>query len=140
MSDITAHGPIDFVLLEFPGDIPLTECAAELANILDTGAVALYDLLAVRKEADGTFSGLELDQLDGSFAAFAGARSGLLGDQDIADAAEALAPGTVAVLLVYENTWASSFVSAVYRAGGEMVASARLPAADVIEALEALEA
>ncbi len=139
MSDIAAHGPIDFVLLEFPGDIPLAECAAELEAILDTGAVALYDLVAVRKEADGTFSGLELDELDGSFSVFSGARSGLLADEDIAEAAEAMTPGTIAVLFVYENTWAANFVGAVYRAGGEMIASARIPAADVIEALEALE-
>lgn len=140
MSDLTFHGPVDFVLMEFPGDVPLDECAAELSAILDTGAVALYDLLAVRKEADGSFSGLEIDELDGSFSVFAGARSGLLGDDDIASAADAMEPGTVAALIVYENTWAARFVSAAYRAGGQMIASARIPAADVIAALEDLEA
>lgn len=137
MSD--AAGPIDYLLLEFPGDRPLDEAARELLALVDAGIVALYDLVAVRKEADGTFSGIALDQLDGSFAAFAGARSGLLGDDDIAEAAAALDPGTVAVLLVFENTWAAPFVGAAVRAGGQVVATARIPAQDVIEALDALE-
>ena len=140
MSDNDVHGPIDFVLLEFPGDVPLDETAAELAALVDAGFIALFDLIAVRKEADGSFSGIELDELDGSFTAFAGARSGLLGDEDLAAAAEALEPGTVAALIMFENTWAARFVSAAYRAGGQVVASARIPAGDVIEALDALDA
>ncbi len=137
MSDV--YGPIDFVLLEFPGDRPLDEAAAALSALIELGVVALYDLVAVRKESDGTFSGIALDELGGSFAAFSGARSGLLGDDDLASAAEAMDPGTVAVLLVYENTWAVPFVGAALRAGGQMIATTRLPAQDVIDALDALE-
>ena len=48
-------------------------------------------------------------------------------------------PGTVAALIVYENTWAAPLVAAVRGSGGELVASARIPAADVIAALDALE-
>ena len=137
MSEV--HGPIDYVLLEFTGGEPLDEPAAALLELVDRGVVALYDLVAIRKESDGTFSGIALDELGGQFAAFAGARSGLLGDEDLADAAEALEPGTVAALIVYENTWAIPFVDAARRAGGQMVATARIPAQDVIEALDALE-
>lgn len=138
MADV--HGPIDYVLLEFAGGHPLDEAATALLTLVDQGVVALYDLVAIRKEDDGTFSGIALDELGGSFAAFAGARSGLLGDEDLAEAAEALEPGTVAALIVYENTWAIPFVDAARRAGGQMVATARIPAQDVIEALDALEA
>ena len=92
------------------------------------------------KEADGSFSGVALDQLGSSFAAFTGARSGLLGDDDLKEAADALAPGTVAALIVYENSWARPFVAAALRAGGDMVATARIPAQDVMAALDALEA
>lgn len=133
-----AHGPIDFVLLEFTGGAPLDEAAGELMALVDAGIVALYDLVAIRKEDDGTFSGIALDELGGTFAAFDGARSGLLGDEDIAEAAEALEPGTVAALIVFENTWAIPFVGAALRAGGQVVASARIPAAEVIAALDAL--
>lgn len=133
------HGPIDYVLLEFRGGHPLDEVAASLMALVDLGVIALYDLVAIRKDNDGTFSGVALDELGGSFAAFSGARSGLLGDEDIAEAAEALEPGTAAALIVYENTWAVPFVDAALRAGGQMVATARIPAPDVIAALDALE-
>ena len=134
------HGPTDYVLLEFRGGHPLDEVAASLMALVDLGVIALYDLVAIRKDNDGTFSGVALDELGGSFAAFSGARSGLLGDEDIAAAAEALEPGTAAALIVYENTWAVPFVVAALRAGGQMVATARIPAQDVITALDALEA
>lgn len=133
-----AYGPIDFVLLEFSGGEPLDETAAELMALVDAGIVAIYDLVAIRKEDDGSFSGIALDELGGTFAAFAGARSGLLGDEDLAEAAEALEPGTVAALIVFENTWAVPFVGAAMKAGGQVVASARIPAAEVIAALDEL--
>lgn len=133
------HGPIDFVLLEFPGDSSLDAAASALVELIDRGLVALYDLLVVRKDADGSVSGIELDTLDGSFAVFVGARSGLLGDDDVAQAADALEPNTTAVLLMYENTWARPFVAAALDAGGQLVASTRIPAADLIEALDALD-
>ena len=139
MSDTDAHGPIDFVLLEFPGDRPLDETAGALMDLVDRGVVAIYDLVAIRKEADGSFSGMALDELGSSFAAFTGARSGLLGDDDLKEAADAMAPGTVAALIVFENAWARPFVGAAFRAGGQMVASARIPAQDVMDALDALE-
>lgn len=140
MSDTEFPGPVDYVLLEFPGDEPLDGVASELMALADAGIVSVWDLVAVRKEADGSFSGIELDELHGSFTAFDGARSGMLDDDDIAEAAEAMEPGTVAALIVYENSWASRFVTAAYRAGGDVVATGRIPAADIIETLEELEA
>lgn len=140
MTDV--HGPIDFVLVEFPGDKPLRATAEALAGIVDSGVVHLYDILAIRKESDGTFSGLDLADLgdDGmAFSAFTGARSGLLGDDDVAAAADAMEPGTVAVLIVYENTWSRPFVAAAMDAGGQMIASQRLPAQDVMAALDAMD-
>lgn len=133
-------GPVDYVLLEFPGDVPLGEAAAALLELVDSGIVSIWDLVAIRKEADGSFSGIELDAVHESFAVFEGARSGLLGDEDVAEAAGALDAGTVAVLIVWENTWAERFVTAAFGAGGQVVASGRIPAAEVIEALEVLEA
>ena len=91
----------------------------------------------------GLQSGFEVTDLDGDgeidFAAFAGARSGLLGDDDIAEAASAMEPGTIAVLIVYENAWAAPFVSAAMRNGGQMIATTRIPVEDIIATLDALE-
>jgi dihydroorotase-like cyclic amidohydrolase len=144
MSDADTYGPIDFVLIEFPGD-RLTGAAADaLLDLVDRGIVRIYDLVAIRKDADGTFSGIDISDLSadtlGGFRAFSGARSGLLGEDDLAQAADAMKPGSAAALIVYENTWAIPFVAAAREAGGEVVASARIPAQDVMDALDALEA
>jgi hypothetical protein len=104
--------------------------------------VRLYDLVVISKDADGSVLTLEVDQWDqlgGGFGAFKGARSGLLSEEDFEAAGEALNPGTTAALIVFENAWAIPFVEAALSEGGSVVASARIPAADVIAALDALE-
>ena len=138
MSD--THGPIDFVLLEFTGGHDLSTTADALMDLIGRGIVNLYDLVAIRKEDDGTFSIVELDAFGGDVFVLAGARSGLLGDDDMQAAAETMLPGTTGVLLMYENTWAIPFVSAALDAGGTMIATKRIPAEEVIAALDELDA
>jgi len=146
MTDATDDvlGPIDIVILEFSGGKLAGETAAELLKLIDTGIIRLYDLLVIRKEADGSFSGIDLSDVDdehvGQLTVFAGARSGLLDDSDVAEAAEAMEPGTVGALIVYENRWAEPFVAAAVREGGRMIATSRIPAQDVLDALDALDA
>jgi len=145
MSDVEldAHGPIDFVLFEFRADDPADAAAAALLDLVDAGTIRLYDLVVLRKSGDGEISGLEVSQNPdgtlGSFAAFSGARSGLIGEDDLQEAAAALDPGTAAALIVYENAWAAPFISAARRVGGEVVASERLPAEVVLHSLEVTE-
>jgi Family of unknown function (DUF6325) len=138
------HGPIDFLLLEFDADKATGEAAAALLDLVRRGIVRIYDLLVIRKDQDGTFSGVDITDLSedevGGFVAFAGARSGLLGEDDVSEAAGAMEPGTAAALIVYENTWAIPFVAAARRAGAQVVASARIPANVVMDALDALDA
>lgn len=144
MSDADVHGPVDFLLMEFPGDRFTGEIAAEVSRLVDAGIVRLYDVAIIQKQEDGSFDGLLLDELDpdvvGGLTVFSGARSGLLGDEDLKQAADAMEPGTTAALLLYENTWAIPFVAAAYRAGGQVIASARIPAQDLMDALDALDA
>lgn len=142
--DVEVHGPIDFVLLEF-GDVePTGEMARALVDLVEQGTIAIYDLMVVRRDADGTITGVDLASLAGDeiggLVALAGLRSGILGDEDLAEAAGVLAPGTTAALIVYENTWAIPFVAAARRAGGELVAGGRIPATTVMEVLDELEA
>jgi len=137
------HGPIDFVLIEFSADRLTGRAAQALLDLVDKGIVTLYDVLVVGKADDGSIYALDLaDDAEriGGFADLAWVRSGLLTEDDMRDAAEAMLPGTLAVLIVYENTWARSFVAAVQESGGELVASARIPAQDVMDALDAMEA
>jgi hypothetical protein len=136
------HGPVDFVLLEFPRDGLTGEASRALMDLVERGIVRLYDLLVISKDQDGAVEVLELSDPTsgaGSFAYFAGARSGLLGDEETQEAAAAMSPNTVAALIVYENSWAIPFVAAARNSGGELIASARLPAPDVMAAVEALE-
>lgn len=144
MTDDGVHGPIDFVLLEFPDQEPTGRTAAALLDLVASDTIRVYDIVAIRKSAEGDVEALEIANLPGAagdgFADLAGARSGLANDDDIADAAAAMEPGTVAVLLIYENRWAVPFVRAAMDSGGQLIASARIPAADVMAALDALEA
>jgi len=145
MSESTPHGPVDFLLLEFPAQQPTGAVAEELLRLVDQGTIRLYDLLVVRKEQDGSVTVLDLEDVtaDGpagvTFATFAGAQSGLLGDEDVDSAGSIMEPGTMAALLVYENAWAVPFVAATLAAGGEPVASMRIPATDIMAALDELD-
>ena len=136
-------GPVDFLLLELDPQRMDGTVAAALMELVDRGIVSILDLLVIRKEADGSVVGIEIEDLAadhlGGFAIFAGARSGLLDDDDVREAAGALEPERAAALLVYENTWSRGFVTAAHRAGADVVASMRIPAPVVNEALDALE-
>lgn len=142
MSEIEM-GPIDYLLVEWPGRQPNGEVAPHLVDLVDRGLIRILDLAFVAKDEDGTVAGLELADLgDGAaeLEVFEGASSGLLSDDDLTEAAAALEPGTAAALLVFENTWAAPFAAAVRRSGGQLVASGRIPVDDVLAALDAAEA
>ncbi|MET1044835.1 MAG: DUF6325 family protein [Microbacteriaceae bacterium] len=142
MTDV--HGPVDFVLIEFPLDQKNTgETAAALMDLIQRNVIWVYDLMIIGKDVDGSVAGIELTEdaeaaMEG-FASLASVRSGLLDEDDIADAAQAMNPGTVAALIVYENLWAIPFVAAARAAGGDVIASARIPAGEIMAALDAVE-
>ncbi len=141
-ADTDVHGPVDFLLMEFPRSGLTGEAGAALRDLVEQGTVRLYDLTVISKASDGAIDVLELTDPAsgaGSFSWFAGARSGLISDSDMAEAAAAMEPDTVAALIIYENSWAIPFVAAAQSSGGEVIASQRIPAADVAEALDALE-
>jgi len=113
-------------------------------DLIDRRIVWVYDLLIIAKDEDGTVAGIEWSEdasvgLDG-FDSLASVQSGLLDEEDIAQAAAAMNPGTVAALLIYENLWAIPFVAAAREVGGEVIASARIPAQDIMDVLDAVEA
>ena len=143
MTEAEAHGPVDFVLIEFSGDRLTGGAGQALLDLVDRGIVAVYDVLVLGKSDDGTVYAVDLEESPeqvGSFGALAWVRSGLLTEDDMREAAGALEPGKLAVLIVYENTWAVPFVAAAREAGGELIASARIPAPDVMAALDDLDA
>ena len=143
MATADVHGPIDFLLMEFSADRLTGGAAQALLDLVDKEIVTLYDVLVVGKADDGTAYAVDLAESAeqvGGFTDLAWVRSGLLSDDDMQEAANAMEPGTLAVLIVYENTWAIPFVAAARESGGELIAGARIPAQDVMDALDALDA
>jgi uncharacterized membrane protein len=142
MNDVSEMGPVDYILVEWPGRQPNGEVAPHLVDLVDRGLIRILDLAFVTKDEDGTVAGIELADLGdgaGELEVFEGASSGLLSDDDLTEAAAALEPGTSAAILVFENTWAAPFAAAVRRSGGQLVASGRIPVQAILAALDAAE-
>lgn len=135
-------GPIDYIVVEWPGRQPNGEVAPQLVDLVERGLIRILDLVFIAKDEEGNVAGLEISELAGEVAelsVFEGASSGLISDEDVDEAGGVLEPGTSAALLVFENAWAAPFVSAVRRSGGQLVASGRIPAQDLLDALDAAE-
>ena len=140
MSDeINEMGPIDYLIVEWPGRQPTGEALPHLIDLVDRGLIRILDLAFIAKAEDGSVAALEIADLGDEIAAFEGASSGLLGDDDVEEAGAALEPGTAAALLVFENRWAAPFAAAVRNSGGQLVASGRIPIQAVLAALDAAE-
>jgi hypothetical protein len=141
LGDLEEMGPVDYVVLEFPGSRMTGEGLGHLVDLVERGVIRLLDLVFVTKGEDGSVAGVEITDLDQDgtldLAVFEGASSGLLDDDDIADAGDVLQPGSSAGILVYENRWAAPFAAAVRRGGGQLVASGRIPVQAILAALEA---
>jgi hypothetical protein len=136
---IEEMGPVDYLVVEWPGQQPTGEAAPILLDLVDRGLIRILDLAFIAKADDGSVARLEISDLGEKVAdlkVFEGASSGLLSDDDTSDAAEALEPGTSAAVLVYENVWAAPFAAAVRRSGGQLVANGRIPIQAMIAALD----
>ncbi|MBS1894892.1 MAG: DUF1269 domain-containing protein [Actinobacteria bacterium] len=135
-------GPIDYLLVEWPGRQPNGEAIPYLIDLVDRGLIRILDLAFIAKDPEGNVAFLDIEQVGDEvveLAVFEGASSGLLDEGDRSDAADVLKPGTSAALLVYENAWAGPFAAAVRRSGGQLVANGRIPIQAMLAALEAAE-
>jgi Family of unknown function (DUF6325) len=142
-SDLDEMGPVDYLVVAFPTDRMTGEAFPLLVDLVDRGIIRILDLVFLRKDEDGTVTTLtqvDLDRMKVLEAAlFDGAASGLLGPDDVNEAAAALDPGTAAGVLVYENVWATPFAAALRRSGGQLVASGHIPVQALVAALDALD-
>jgi hypothetical protein len=128
--DVDTMGPIDYLVVEFPGNRMTGEALPILVDLVDRGIVRILDLAFIRKELDGSVRGLaiaDIDDVQQYFSVFEGASSGLLDDGDLRDAASVVEPGSSAGILVYENVWAGPFAAALRRSGAQLIASGRIP-------------
>jgi hypothetical protein len=142
-TELELMGPVDYLILEFPGNRMTGEAFPMLIDLVDRGIIRILDLAFIRKESDGTVTMLSQVDLERmrvlELALFDGAASGLLGQDDLDEAAKALEPGNSAGVLVFENVWAAPFASALRRAGARLVATGRIPIQALAGALEATE-
>ena len=136
-------GPIDYVVLEWPAQQPTGEVGGMILELVDRGLIRILDLAFLVKAEDGSVAAVDLGAMNGAgagFEEFEGASSGLLDEADLEEAATALAPGTSAAVLVWENRWAAPVAVALRRSGGQLVASGRIPIQAILASLEAVEA
>ncbi len=137
-------GPIDYIVIEWPkGSPPDGKALPHLVDLVDAGVIRLLDLAFVQKDDEGNVLAIDIGDfdLDGDpdMAIFVGAASGLLDEEDVQEAGSILEPGVAAALLVYENTWAAPFATALRQAGARLVASGRIPLNEIIATLDELE-
>jgi len=144
MADDNEFGPVDYLVVEFPGNKMTGEGFQILLDLVDRGIIRILDLVFVRKDTDGTVTIFNVADFDGDgtldLAIFEGASSGLLDSDDINEAGSVIEPNSSAGILLYENTWAGPFVAALRRSGAELVASGCIPAEDLMSSLEVAEA
>lgn len=132
-------GPIDYVVVEWTEGQPTGESIPHIIDLIDRGIVRLIDIVFVAKSADGVVTQFELDELGAEFSVFDGAATDLIDDDDVAEAAVAIAPGASAAIIVWENLWAAPFATALRNNGGQVVASGRVPVDALLKSLEAGE-
>jgi hypothetical protein len=136
-------GPISYLIVEFPGSKMTGEGLPILVDLVQQGVIRILDLVFVAKGQNGSLQLIQIADLDldGTIdlAVFEGASSGLVSQDDLAEAAPAIAPGSAAAILIFENRWATSFVQALRRGGAQLVAAGYIPQDDLLAALDAAE-
>ena len=131
-------GPIEYLVVAFPGNKFKGEIIPALAELVENGTIRILDLVFILKDEEGNVAALELSELDAeddasAMSDIASGDAGLLNEEDIAIAADALENNSSAGLLVFENTWATKFAEAVRNADGQLVANERIPY-DIVQA------
>jgi hypothetical protein len=141
--DLEDMGPVDYLVLEFPGNQMTGEGLPLLVDLVERGIIRILDFLFVTRDEEGNVAGMEIKDFDADgeldLAVFEGVSSGLLDEGDLEDAASVIEPGSSAGILVYENRWAAPLAAALRRGGAQMVASGRIPIPALVAAVEAAE-
>jgi hypothetical protein len=140
-ADVSELGPVDWIVVEFPGSRFNGEIAPALADLVDRDLIRVLDLLVLKKDSEGTLEAYELADLDdtelGELRSHEAELAMLLSEDDVNALAAAIEPGSSAAVLVWENKWAAPFGAAVRHSGGQLVASGRIPAQALLAAIEA---
>jgi uncharacterized membrane protein len=132
-------GPVEYVVIGFPGNRFKGEIVPALAELVDNEVVRILDIVFIKKDADGNVTMFEYDMLDDvlafGFADVDGEAGGVLSDEDLELTAETLEPDSSAALIVWEHRWAARVAQAIRDAGGRIIAGERVPDEIVEQAL-----
>ncbi len=143
VEEVDELGPVDWIVVEFPGSKFNGQIAPALRELVERDLVRVLDLLVLKKDDDGSLEAFELSDLDegevGELRTYESELAMLLSEEDVTSLAAAIESGSSAAVLVWENTWAAPFASAVRRSGGQLVASGRIPIQAMLAAVEADE-
>jgi len=138
---MTEIGPVDYLIVSFPGNEFRGEIAPALADLVEAGTIRIIDLAFVGKDAESNVVALELTDIDPEvregFEKAGVEVNGLFNEDDLAAAGEELEPNSSAALLVWENVWAQNVAQAMRDAGGEVLDFDRIPHEVVQAAREA---
>jgi hypothetical protein len=145
MADINVDelGPVDYLVVGFPADKAdfSGAMASELKALIDSDTIRVLDLVIITRGEDGSVEASELRDADdtevGELRALERDLAVLLAEEDIEQVGASLEPGSAAAVLVWENSWAAPFGSAIRRSGGELLANGRIPTQALIAAVEA---
>jgi hypothetical protein len=139
-ASIDQLGPVDYLVVEFPGSNFNGEIMPELVDLVERGVVRVLDLVVIKKDEDSAFEAFEFADIEdgvlGELRELEREFADLLSEDDIAAVVDAMEPGSTAGLLIYENLWAAPLASAVRRSGGQLVASGRIPVQALLAVLE----
>ena len=126
-----AIGPVEIMVIGFPGNQFKGEIAPELRALVESGTIRIIDLALVMKDEDGNVAGAELEDAGGevfqAFQALTSERGGFLNEEDLIDIGQTLEPNSSAGILVWEDLWATGFAEAVRRAGGVLIDRSTVP-------------
>jgi hypothetical protein len=139
-AEIDEMGPVDYLVVEFPAGHSTFngEMAAELSRLVDEGIIRILDLLVLQKAVDGSVEGFEVDDFDtDEIRGLEADIAEILAAEDVEHLAAAMEPGSVAGVVVWENLWAAPFASAARRAGGQLIATGRIPIQAIAASLDA---
>ena len=143
MAVLEEMGPVDYLVIEFPECHPIGENVPLMVDLVDRGIIRILDLVLLKRELDGSVSILALADADGDgewdYSVFEGVSAGLVGQDDVDEAAQVLEPGRSAVLLMYENRWAAPLAVALRRGGAQLVSSGRIPVQALLASLDATD-
>ena len=107
IDDVEELGPIDWIVIEFPGSKFNGQIAPALRDLVERDLIRVLDLLVLKKDADGSLEAFELSDLDvgeiGEFQDYESELAMLLSEEDVTSLAAAVEPGSSAAVLVWRT-------------------------------------